>query len=306
MATHLKFQRIMNASNNSSSVRSIGHPLNLNPNLTLNPSEATIRIQRKSRFKSRIGAIFTLAAAALVLGADAPAQSLDRAVFSIGTTTTNAQGAHWAYVLWQPTEHNAFAGHKIAVYTKPGAADSPANYERKTITQRHTDPLVIQSLLSRSANLGDNLALLETRINGMFAAAIPQTNLSLAQKISAVIRGAQNDPKLMGNIVFLGRVHPSLNLCLGHAWADAIPAAGKTTFEIRDFDPANNKDLGVIGRVTVDPSSPLVLPPPGIPVKFDEQSAKGDLNIKLRWATPDALREVGLLQHGYNLYRMTR
>ncbi len=232
-------------------------------------------------------------------------EPLANVVFSIGTTTTNAQGAAWAYVLWQPTEPNALAGRKIAVYAKPGTADSAANYERRTLTQRQLDPLVIQSLLTRAANLGDDLFLLETRVNALFAAAIPRPTLSLAEKISAVIRGAEHDPKLLGNIVFLGRLHPSLNLCLGQAWAEPI-TPGKTTFEIRDFDFANNTDRGVIGRVTVDPTAPIILPAPGMPVQFPEASPKGDLNIKLRWATPNALREVGLLQHGYNLYRLTR
>lgn len=236
----------------------------------------------------------------------APAnEPLANAVFSIGTTTTNAQGAAWAYVLWQPTEPNALAGRKLAVYAKPGAADSAASYQRRTITQRQVDPLVIQSLLNRAVNLGDDLFMLETRVNALFAAAIPRQTLSLAEKISAVIRGAEHDPKLLGNIVFLGRLHPSLNLCLGHAWAEPV-APGKTTFEIRDFNVAENTDLGVIGRVTVDTTAPIVLPAPGIPVQFNEASAKGDLNIKLRWATPNNLREVGLLQHGYNLYRMTK
>jgi hypothetical protein len=233
------------------------------------------------------------------------AEPLANAVFSVGTTTTNAQGAQWAYLLWQPTEPNALAGRKIAVYSKTGAADAAGNYTRKAVTQRQTDPLVIQSLLSRAVNVGDNLAELETRVNAMFAAAVPRPNLTLAEKISAIIRGAGNDPKLLANVVFLGRLHPSLNMCLGHAWAEPV-TPGKTTFELRDFDIASNSDNGVIGRVTVDPAAPIVLPPPGMPVQYNEVSAKGDLNIKLRWATPMPLRELGLLQHGYNVYRMPK
>jgi hypothetical protein len=232
-------------------------------------------------------------------------EPLANVVFSIGTTTTNAQGVPWAYVLWQPTEANALAGRKIAIYAKAGAANSLANFERRTITQRQVDPLVIQSLLTRAVNLGDDLFLLETRVNALFSAAIPRPTLSLAEKISAVIRGAEHDPKLLGNIIFLGRLHPSLNMCLGHAWAEPV-APGKTTFEVRDFNLTDNSDNGVIGRVTVDTLAPIVLPAPGMPVQYQEASAKGDLNIKLRWVTPDNLREVGLLQHGYNVYRMSK
>lgn len=233
------------------------------------------------------------------------AQPIDDAVFSIGTTTTNAQGAPWAYVLWQPTEVNALAGRKIAVYAKTGDAASNDSYARRTITQRQTDPLIIQSLLQRAQNLGEDLNQLEMRVDALFSAAMPRQTLTLSEKVSAVIRGTEKDPQLLANVVFLGRLHPSLNICLGHAWAEPIAASGKTTFEIRDFDLANNRDRGVMGRVTVDPANPIVLPAPGRPVQFIEESATGDLNIKLRWATPDALREVGLLQHGYNVYRMT-
>jgi hypothetical protein len=245
-----------------------------------------------------------------LVGAQAPqtasaAEPLANAVFSIGTTTTNAQGAAWAYLLWQPTEPNALAGRKIAVYARPGAADGSGDYQRRTVTQRQTDPLVIQSLLNRAMNLGDDLGVLNMRVDALFAAAVPKASLSLAEKVSGIIRGAEHDPKLLANLIFLGRLHPSLNLCLGHGWAEPV-GPGKTTFEVRDFDLLSNTDSGVIGRITVDPAAPIVLPAPGRPVQFNEASAKGDLNIKLRWATPNDLREVGLLQHGFNVYRMSR
>src|SRR5205085_1894203 len=35
-------------------------------------------------------------------------------------------------------------------------------------------------------------------------------------------------------------------------------------------------------------------------------SAKGDLNVKLRWATPDELRRLALLNYGFNVYRMAK
>lgn len=253
-------------------------------------------------FKAFVSALSVLLSPQALPAADEP---LANSVFTIGTTTTNGLGVAWTYLLWQPTEPNALQGRKLAVYAKSGDANSPANYARRTITQRQVDPLVIQSLLNRATNLGDDLATLETRINALFSAAIPHPTLSLAEKVSAVIRGAEKEPQLLANIIFLGRLHPSLNLCLGHAWAEPV-TPGKTTFEIRDFDAAANDDLGVLGRVTVDSLGPIILPSPGIPVQFSEASPKGDLNIKLRWTTPDALREVGLLQHGFNVYRMTK
>jgi hypothetical protein len=63
----------------------------------------------KSKFNSDLTMnlkrlLLSAGCALLGVAATAPAQSLDRAVFSIGTTTTNAQGAKWAYLLWQPTD----------------------------------------------------------------------------------------------------------------------------------------------------------------------------------------------------------
>jgi hypothetical protein len=56
--------------------------------------------------------------------------------------------------------------------------------------------------------------------------------------------------------------------------------------------------------VTIEAGHPTVLPPPGPPVQVPENSPKGDLNLRFRWGTPDNLRRLGLVQFGYNLYRV--
>ena len=99
-----------------------------------------------------------------------------------------------------------------------------------------------------------------------------------------------------------------MSFALGVAHAEPIPP-GTNTFELRLWNPALNQDTAVIGRVSVVAGTPTMLPAPGQPVEVREtnqMSAKGDLNIKLRWATPDPLRRITLLQYGFNVYRMTK
>ncbi len=100
------------------------------------------------------------------------------------------------------------------------------------------------------------------------------------------------------------RVHPGVALAVGMAWADLL--TGPTTYEVRLFDPAAQQDQGVIGRVTLIPGAPRLLPAPGAPVVVPDSTVKGDLNVKLRWAAPDALRRLGLLHYGYTVWRVTR
>src|SRR5262249_43834698 len=105
------------------------------------------------------------------------------------------------------------------------------------------------------------------------------------EKLSAVIRGSEGDPDHANNLLLLAALHPGVNLCLGRADAELIAGAGKTTFEIREYDMAKGQDIAVIGRGTVTANAPLMLPAPGGPVPVPEypvDSAKGHLNVKLR------------------------
>lgn len=253
--------------------------------------------------RARVAAL--LAALVCVTGVAALAQdAVDEAVFCMGTTVEDTHGKQWAYLLWQTTDDALVMGKEFAVYAKAGAADSANLYERKAITLTQVDPTTIQSLLNRAVNLGDDLVVLEQRINALFLSVVPEGPLTLPEKVSAVIRGSLGDPRHFSNLVLLGRLHPSVNLCIGYAYAGKIPDSGKATFEVREFDVSKNRDLGVIGRVTVEAGAPVVLPAPGTPVRVPEANAKGDLNTKLRWWTPDDLRRVSLLTFGFNVYRM--
>src|SRR5207248_6611397 len=100
-----------------------------------------------------------------------------------------------------------------------------------------TDPAVLAPLLTRSVNLGENLVELDSVIGNLFQNLMPAASLSLAQKLSIVIRGAVSEPDLFNNLLLLARLHPGVHLCLGTAAAELMASTGKTTFEIREYDP---------------------------------------------------------------------
>lgn len=250
---------------------------------------------------------FVAALACLGLGAGrgrAQPALLPDTVFTVGTTTPDAGGRQWAYLLWVGSDNQLVIGRSFAVYAKAGDVASTNPYERRAITGLQTEPPVIRALLNRAVSIGENLALLEQRVDNLFAALQPPAG-PLEEKLSAAIRGTLADPAQLNNLVLLGRLHPGVNFCLGYAHAEVIPA-GKTTFEIREYDKTTGRDLGVVGRVTVTAGAPVALPAPGPVVQVPETDPRGDLNVKLRWATPDALRRLTLLNHGFNVYRVTK
>ena len=226
-------------------------------------------------------------------------------VYTVGTVTVDSHGRNWAYVLWQATQPGLISNRVFAVYAKAGGATNNAPYTRLSVVKVQTDARVIEPLLQRAENLGDDLNQLQDELNQLFGSFMPASAITRAERLSAVIRGSLGDPQHYQYLLLLARNHPGINLCLGYADAELI-GPGLTTFEIRAFDPATDKDLAVIGRVTVEAGNPTMLPPPGPPVLVPESSAMGDLNVKLRWGTPDNLRRLGLMQFGFDLFRVAK
>ncbi|MBL9140218.1 MAG: hypothetical protein JNK85_30395 [Verrucomicrobiales bacterium] len=233
-----------------------------------------------------------------------PVEFLPNSLFAVGTSTTDLRQRDWAYLLWIATDQELVLGRSFAVYAKSGDAAAPGEYTRRAVVGLQTEPAVIQSLLGRARVLGDDLSELEGRIDALFTTLRPPAG-GLPEKISAMIRGALGDPSSLEHLALLGRVHPGINFCLGYAHAEPV-GPGKTTFEIREFDLGQSRDLAVVGRVTVESGAPMVLPAPGPLVEVPERTARGDLNVRFRWATPTELRRLTLLNHGFNLYRVSR
>ncbi len=234
------------------------------------------------------------------------AQALDNVIYSVGTTYIDGAGKTWAYILWQGSDASLVQNRPYAVYDKAGLVTSPATYTRESVVKTQTEIPVISVLLERGTHLGDDLGLLEERVTILFQTLMPAASISLAEKVSIVIRGAQSDPNHFNNLILLSKVHPAINLCLGLAHAQQIPAVGIRSFEIRAFDLSTMTDREVVGRVTLDPAAPVILPAPSIPVAIPHAIAKGNLNAKFRWYSPDDLKKLSLLSYGFNLYRMPK
>ena len=97
-------------------------------------------------------------------------------------------------------------------------------------------------------------------------------------------------------------MHPGLKLCAGQAFAEQITT--NTTYEVRDVSLATGVAGDVLGRVTITPGAPVVLPAPGFPFQVVTNDPSDHLRIRLRWGTPDSLRRLSLLQFGFNVWRI--
>ena len=247
-----------------------------------------------------------LLAASLGFAPVVRAQALDNVIYSVGTTYIDGAGKMWAYILWQGSDASLVQNRPYAIYDKAGLVTSPATYVRESVVKIQTEIPVISVLLERGTHLGDDLGLLEERVTILFQTLMPAASISLAEKVSIVIRGAQSDPNHFNNLILLSKVHPAINLCLGLAHAQQIPSVGIRSFEIRAFDLSTMTDKEVVGRVTLDPAAPVILPAPSVPVAIPHAVAKGNLNAKFRWYSPDDLKKLSLLSYGFNLYRIPR
>lgn len=239
--------------------------------------------------------------AAPLSGVFAQEASLGRVLFTAGVTTTNQAGTPWAYVFWQASDRELLVDERFAVTMKEGGPSDPGDFRQVAVAHQVSDPEVVGLLLRRAENLGEDLYALEAAIDEMFSGTEMNT-LPLQEKILAVILGAYVDPDDYEKLVFLGRRHPSLAMAMGTAVAVPLGSSLIHTFEVRRYTDGAAGD--VLGRVTLDPAVPVLLPAPDRLAEVPDTSPKGDLNIRLRWEEPAALLRLSLLQFGYHVYRL--
>lgn len=224
---------------------------------------------------------------------------------TVGTTWRQTNGTDWAYLLYQTSDASSLAGRTLAVYRKDGEAGSPGIYTRQAVTRIQENPAVIAPLLDRSINVGESLPELDAHVTGLFQKLIPAPDITLAEKLAAVVQGLNADPTLHSQVLLLSRRHPGASLALGMAWAEPLPSGYTAfTYELREFNPVTAADGAVVARVTIRPGTPLVLPAPGAAVEVPTNSPIADLVARLRWATPDPLRRLAPAQMGFNVYRV--
>lgn len=173
-----------------------------------------------------------------------------------------------------------------------------------------TDTAAINTLLNNSVSLGQNLTALDNALAhavrsnlvvGLLHAVPGITNQSLPQKVLTALTGAAADPSLATTLDLMGHGHPGLALCAGHAFAEQI--ATTTTYEVREVNPGTGAAGDVVGRVTIVPNAPVVLPAPGPPFQVKTNAPGDHLRIRLRWGAPAELLALAL-QFGYNVWRI--
>ncbi len=247
------------------------------------------------------------------------------ALTTAGTTRVDAQGRRWAWVVVNASRPEALRSRTLAVFVKPGAPDDAGSFSRVAVLAPAPDAVTVKPLLERAAALGENMALLDSVTTELWAftrwnddkvvdpGAPPPTPPyagvpPLAERLAALQQRAATDPETASSLQLMAAGRPSVRQILGQGWAGLMPVAegGTATVEVRDWNAAAQASVSVLGRVVLVAEDPLPLPPPGTPFVLPEASAKGELNIKLRWASPPELARRALTQSGFNLWRVAK
>jgi hypothetical protein len=219
-------------------------------------------------------------------------------LFTSGTVLSNH-----AYIVWQATDETLLNNRTLALFRKDGAADSVNPFSLAGVVTLQTDPSSLTLLIEDAEPLGEDPIVLASLLDQMFGEVVPADTITLPNKLSAVIRGALEDDTLFDNLVFIAKDHPAVAMAIGRAFTTQIPA-GKSTFEVREYDRSSGRAEQVLGRVTVETGNPVQLPAPTNLTEVEDDTPRGHLNTRLRWDTPDSLLRLSLLRFGYNIYRI--
>ena len=257
---------------------------------------------RGASFRNGVGLSAWLLALGILLGVSASAQPLSNLVFTVGTTIQDPSLQNWSYVLLGTPTPQLLAGKQFAVFSKAGLPAVPGTFTPRGTIFQQTDASAIDALLNQSIALGDDLSALNNALNVVIRKVPGATNQTLAQKVLTALQTAATDASVAGELLVLERLHPGLTRCVGQAFAEVISTT--TTYEVRDFNPTTSLAGDVVGRITITPGAPVVLPAPGAPFQVVTNAPSDHLRIRLRWGTPDALRRLSLLQFGFNVWRI--
>jgi hypothetical protein len=213
-----------------------------------------------------------------------------------------------SYIVLSSGSARDFAGEVLHVYRKSGAASSASSYAFVGQMRSFTDARGVATALDRANSLlGDQTPEMTSAVEALLQAmeiADDSSFTTLPEMLATLIDMAQFDAELWENLRMLGKRFPGIALASGFAYME--DADGEYTYELRwgadPMDPAA-ADL-VVGRVTLDTAVAVSLPAPTDLVALPASDARGDRAVRLRWASPDALRALGPKYFGYQLYRV--
>jgi hypothetical protein len=237
------------------------------------------------------------------LGVGARAQTpISNLVVTVGTTIRDSGGTNWSYVLIGAPQYQLLAGKQFAIYGKAGYPTNAGAFTLRGTIFQQSDANAINTLLNESVALGENLTVLSHAFDTLLHSNPTITNVPLPQKVLLGFQTAATNADTAQTIGLLAHLHAGLILCAGQGFAEAI--TNVTTYEVREFNLATGQAAQVVGRVTVVPGSPTVLPAPGLPFQVTTHDATDNLRIRLRWGTSDAFRRLSLLSFGFNVWRI--
>ncbi len=236
---------------------------------------------------------------AFLAAAQAPVSNL---VITVGTTISDNQGNNWSYVLLGAPQPQLLAGKRFAIYGKPGYPTNAGSFTLRGTIFQQTDPNAANVLLNKSVALGENLFSLSNILDTLLHKVPGVTNETLPQKVITAFQTAPTSTNVASMLSLAAHVHPGLTMCAGQAFAEIITTT--TTYEVREVNLANNVAAEVVGRVTIIPGSPIVLPAPGFTFQVASNTPSDHLRIRLRWGTSDAYRRLSLLGYGFNVWRI--
>ncbi len=272
------------------------------------------KLQGLARFQARssdglfchFSARFWALLGSLLLGAGslspASAQPLSNLVFTVGTTIQDAGLQNWSYVLLGAPAPQLLAGKQFAIFGKAGFPTNSGTFTARGTIFQQTDISAINNLLNQSAALGEDLSSLNNALNVIVRSVPGAPGQSLPQKVLTAFQTAATDSAVAAELLVLERMHPGLTRCAGQGFAEVITTT--TTYEVREFNPMTSVAGDVVGRVTITPGAPVVLPAPGFPFQVVTNAPSDHLRVRLRWGTPDMLRRLSLLQFGFNVWRI--
>lgn len=257
--------------------------------------------------------LFWIAAVLALVGANSPAVAQGNpaaALFLSGVSFTDSNdGQTYAYLRLQSQDLDVLRGIKASIYAKLGLPGSAGSFATVGGMLAQFHPNAIASLADKFPSQLLDRPAFEQNITDLFGEFGTAAGIGPAQLLSTVLQIAEADPEVFSRLLMLSYEEPFMAVLLGVGAVIPMPA-NVMTFELRSaVDGSSGMDLldnRVIGRVTIDATSPPPLPQPPAPIHLPDPAPTGHLNVKLRWNLTPALLRATPVIFGYDVFRIER